>query len=184
MSLSVWYTTMPSPFGPLCLAANAQGLIRVDFQQGERPILPEANWQEGGGPITDAKQQLEEYFQGQRQDFHVLLAPQGTPFQQRVWQELQRIPYGSTITYLELAQRLGNPRAVRAVGHANARNPIAIMIPCHRVIGRDGRLHGYASGLDFKRRLLLHEGAPLRQCVLHDGSTFCRLGGSQVDEGV
>jgi methylated-DNA-[protein]-cysteine S-methyltransferase len=85
----------------------------------------------------------------------------GTAFQQHVWQELQRIPYGTTITYRELAQRLGNLRAVRAVGQANGCNPIAIIIPCHRVVGHDGRLRGYASGLSFKQRLLQHEGVQL-----------------------
>ena len=157
----VWYSTMPSPFGPLCLAANHLGLIRIDFQLGERPVSPDAAWQEEAEPLAAARQQLMEYFHGQRRDFHLPLAPQGTPFQRRVWQELQRIPYGTTLTYLELAQRLGNPRAVRAVGHANGRNPIAIVIPCHRVLGRDGRLRGYASGLAYKHRLLLHEGVRL-----------------------
>jgi methylated-DNA-[protein]-cysteine S-methyltransferase len=161
MSQSVWYTIMPSPFGPFCLAATQQGLLRVDFQPDERPIHLDSAWQEDAGLLTEARQQLAEYFLGQRQDFALRLAPQGTPFQQRVWQELQHVPYGTTITYTTLAQRLGNPRAVRAVGQANGRNPIAIIIPCHRVIGRDGRLRGYASGLAFKHRLLLHEGVRL-----------------------
>jgi methylated-DNA-[protein]-cysteine S-methyltransferase len=152
---------MPSPFGPLCLAANHLGLIRVDFQQGARPVAPEGTWQEEAEPLAAARQQLTEYFHGQRRDFCLPLAPPGTPFQQRVWQELQRIPYGTVLTYLDLAQQLGNPRSVRAVGHANGRNPIAIIIPCHRVMGRDGRLRGYASGLAYKRRLLLHEGVRL-----------------------
>ena len=161
MSYPVWYTTMISPLGTLCLAASQEGLIRVDFQQGERPIQPDPAWQEEAHLLTDARCQLEEYFQGKRRHFTLRLTPKGTPFQQRVWQELLRIPYGATITYTELAQRLGNPRAVRAVGHANGRNSIALIIPCHRVIGRDGRLRGYASGLAFKHRLLLHEGTRL-----------------------
>ena len=158
----VWYTTMPSPFGPLCLAANHLGLLRVDFQQGDRPVSPEVAWSEDAEPLAAARQQLTEYFHGQRRDFYLPLAPPGTPFQQRVWQALQRIPYGTTLTYLDLAQQLGNPHAVRAVGHANGRNPIAIIIPCHRVLGRDGRLRGYASGLAYKHQLLLHEGVRLR----------------------
>lgn len=157
----IWYTTMPSPFGPLCLAASAEGLLRADFQHGERPVCPAASWREDLALLAEARRQLGEYFQGRRQAFQLPLAPAGTSFQQRVWQELQCIPYGTTLTYLELAERLGNPRAVRAVGHANGRNPIAIVIPCHRVIGRDGRLHGYAAGLEFKHRLLLHEGVRL-----------------------
>jgi methylated-DNA-[protein]-cysteine S-methyltransferase len=161
MAQTVWYTIMPSPFGPLCLATTPEGLMRVDFQQGDRPIRVAPTWQENARLLADARQQLAEYFLGQRRDFTVRLAPPGTPFQRRVWQELQRIPYGTTVTYTELAQRLGQPRAVRAVGHANGRNPIAILIPCHRVVGRDGRLRGYAAGLAFKQRLLLHEGARL-----------------------
>jgi methylated-DNA-[protein]-cysteine S-methyltransferase len=103
-------------------------------------------------------QQLQEYFQGLRQHFTVPLAPLGTPFQQHVWEELQHIPYGTTITYQELARRVGNPNAARAVGHANGRNPIAIIIPCHRVVGQNGHLRGYAGGLAMKQRLLQHEG--------------------------
>jgi methylated-DNA-[protein]-cysteine S-methyltransferase len=152
---------MTSPFGALCLAASQEGLLRVDFQQGERPVQADPAWREDAYPLTEVRLQLEEYFQGQRRHFTLRLAPKGTPFQQRVWQELLRVPYGTTITYTELAQRLGQPRAIRAVGHANGRNPIAILIPCHRVIGRDGRLRGYAAGLAFKHRLLLHEGARL-----------------------
>ena len=162
MAQPVWYTTMPSPFGPLCLVANPLGLLQVGFQQGERSISPEVTWTEEAEPIAAARQQLTEYFHGQRRAFHLPLAPPGTPFQQRVWQELRRIPYGTTVTYLDLARQLGNPRAVRAVGHAYGRNPLAIIIPCHRVLGRDGRLHGYASGLANKRRLLWHEGVQLR----------------------
>jgi methylated-DNA-[protein]-cysteine S-methyltransferase len=161
MSRTVWYTIMPSPWGPLCLAATREGLWRADFQQGDRPVRLDPAWQENAAPLADACAQLREYFQHQRRHFTLRLAPAGTPFQQRVWQELQRIPYGTTITYLELAQRLGNRRAVRAVGHANGCNPIAIIIPCHRVVGRDGRLRGYASGLAFKQSLLQHEGARL-----------------------
>lgn len=161
MPQAVWYTTMDSPLGPLCLAATPQGLMRVDFQHGVRPIQPAPAWQEDADRLADARRQLQEYFQGQRHNFTLRLAPAGTAFQQRVWQELQRIPYGTTITYLDLARRLGNPRAVRAVGHANGCNPIAIIIPCHRVVGHNGRLRGYASGLPFKQRLLQHEGVQL-----------------------
>jgi methylated-DNA-[protein]-cysteine S-methyltransferase len=111
--------------------------------------------------LRHAIHQLQEYFQGQRQAFSLPLAPPGTPFQQRVWQELQRIPFGTTLTYRELAQRLGMPQAARAVGHANGRNPLAIVIPCHRLIGSDGQLRGYAGGIALKQRLLQHEGIQL-----------------------
>jgi methylated-DNA-[protein]-cysteine S-methyltransferase len=111
--------------------------------------------------LDSATHQLQEYFQGQRQVFTLPLAPPGTPFQQRVWQELQRIPFGTTLTYRELAQCLGMPQAARAVGHANGRNPLAIVIPCHRLIGSDGHLRGYAGGITLKQRLLQHEGVRL-----------------------
>jgi methylated-DNA-[protein]-cysteine S-methyltransferase len=150
---------MESPYGVLCLVGSAAGLTRVDFQGGDRPVQLEPAWQENAGMLDHARQQLHEYFQGQRQQFSLPLAPHGTPFQQRVWQALQRIPFGTTLTYRELARRLDRPEAARAVGHANGRNPIAIVIPCHRLIGSDGHLRGYAGGLALKRRLLEHEGA-------------------------
>ena len=159
--LRIWYTTMASPFGPVCVAGTVMGLTRVDFQRGNRPVQLAAAWQEDPGLLEQAVHQLQEYFQGQRQSFTLPLTPPGTPFQQRVWQELQRIPFGTTLTYRELAQRLGMPRAARAVGHANGRNPLAIVIPCHRLIGSDGQLRGYASGLALKQRLLQHEGVQL-----------------------
>src|SRR2546426_3877783 len=113
----IWYTIMDSPFGPVCIAGAKAGLLRVDFQRGNRPVRPAAAWQEDSELLRDAIHQLQEYFQGQRQSFSLPLAPPGTPFQQRVWQELQRIPFGTTLTYRELAQRLGMPHAARAVGH-------------------------------------------------------------------
>src|SRR5205807_4847601 len=107
--------------------------------------------------FTRVRKQLAEYFAGERRQFDVPLKLAGTPFQQRVWLELARIPFGTTITYAELAQRLGRPTASRAVGHANGRNPISIIVPCHRVIGADGKLTGYAGGLDKKQWLLAWE---------------------------
>ena len=156
----IWYTIMDSLFGPLCVAGGKAGLIRVDFQRGQRPVRPAVAWQEDPGYLETAIHQLQEYFQSQRQSFTLPLAPLGTPFQQCVWQELQHIPFGTTLTYRELAQRLGMPQAARAVGHANGRNPLAIVIPCHRLIGSDGQLRGYASGIALKQRLLQHEGLP------------------------
>jgi methylated-DNA-[protein]-cysteine S-methyltransferase len=159
--LCLWYTTMASPFGPVCLVGTDTGLIRVDFQHGDRPVQPAPTWQQDTGQLDLAQQQLQEYFQGQRRAFTLPLAPPGTSFQQRVWQELQRLPFGTTLTYQALAQRLGMPRAARAVGHANGRNPLAIVIPCHRLIGSDGQLRGYAGGIALKQRLLQHEGVRL-----------------------
>src|SRR5262249_60774825 len=135
--LRLWYTTMDSPFGPICLVGTEQGLIRADFQRGDRPVQPDPAWREGTGQLDVAKQQLQEYFQGQRRQFQLPLAPASTPVQQPVWTALQDIPFGTTLTYRELAQHLGMPGAARAVGHANSRNPIAIGIPCHRLIASD-----------------------------------------------
>ncbi|HES58506.1 MAG TPA: methylated-DNA--[protein]-cysteine S-methyltransferase [Firmicutes bacterium] len=112
-----------------------------------------------GARVAAVARQLEEYFSGERRRFDLELAPQGTPFQQAVWREVSRIPYGETTTYGELAGRLGSPGAVRAVGAANGANPLWIVIPCHRVIGADGTLTGYAAGIAVKRRLLELEGA-------------------------
>ena len=161
MTAVTYTTTMASPIGPICLSGTDAGLTRVDFQDGMRPVETESTWQEEPERFTTAVQQLQEYFAGRRQTFNLDLAPVGTPFQQQVWQALQRIPFGTTITYQELAQRIGKPKGARAVGSANGCNPIAIIIPCHRVIGRDGRLRGYASGLPIKHKLLQHEGARL-----------------------
>lgn len=161
MSSPVYYTTMDTPLGLLCLTGTKYGLTRVDFQHGDRPVETDATWQEDTGALAAAVQQLGEYFAGTRQDFSLALTPAATPFQHRVWKALRHIPYGATITYRELAQRLGMPNGARAVGTANGRNPIAIIIPCHRVIGTDGRLRGYAGGLPIKHRLLQHEGARL-----------------------
>jgi methylated-DNA-[protein]-cysteine S-methyltransferase len=115
---------------------------------------PDPLWQESDAPFAAVRVQLAEYFAGQRREFDVPLKLAGTPFQRRVWQELGRIPYGATISYAQLAQRIGKPTASRAVGHANGRNPISILVPCHRVVGADGRLTGYAGGVDKKRWLL------------------------------
>jgi methylated-DNA-[protein]-cysteine S-methyltransferase len=114
---------------------------------------------EGGPFLDDVRDQLAGYFDGSRRAFDLALAPPGTDWQRRVWGELERIPFGATITYAELARRAGNATAIRAAGAANGRNPISIVIPCHRVVGTDGRLTGYSGGLDAKRWLLDHEEA-------------------------
>jgi methylated-DNA-[protein]-cysteine S-methyltransferase len=113
------------------------------------------------GDVREVVKQLDEYFRGERQEFELELAPRGTPFQLAVWNELQRIPYGTTISYRELAERIGKPSAVRAVGAANGANPIPIVIPCHRVIGANGTLVGYGGGLQLKRALLALENPQL-----------------------
>lgn len=151
-----------TPVGPLKLYFSDQGLAALEFAGEEMSPAPE---HDSPPPhlkplIEAAKRELMAYFAGAPTDFADLaLDPQGTPFQRRVWQELQRIPRGQAISYKELAQRIGNPKACRAVGQANGRNPIPLIIPCHRVIAADGGLGGFSSGLERKRWLLRHEGA-------------------------
>jgi methylated-DNA-[protein]-cysteine S-methyltransferase len=150
---------LQSPIGTLRLCANERGLTGLYFAEHRRaPAMPELA--RTSHPLLDAAvRQLEEYFGGARAQFDLSLAPTGTPFQLAVWNALRAIPYGVTISYSELAHRLGNPAAVRAVGAANARNPLSIFIPCHRVIGASGALTGYAGGQERKRWLLAHEKA-------------------------
>lgn len=147
------HRTLSTPVGPVTVAVDAAGaLTRVDFGDVPGGTPP------GADPGLDrAVGQLEEYFAGTRTDFDLPLAPAGTPFQQRVWTALRDIPYGATESYGSLARRLGAPGASRAVGLANGRNPIPIVVPCHRVIGSTGTLTGYAGGVERKRWLLDHE---------------------------
>jgi methylated-DNA-[protein]-cysteine S-methyltransferase len=148
------HTTIPSPIGPLRVTVAADGAVtRIDFGPGDVADDPR---------FAQVTAQLEEYFAGRRSAFDLALRPQGGGvFEQRVWAELLRIPYGETASYGEIAQRIGHPGKARAVGAANARNPIAIVCPCHRVIGSDGSLTGYAGGLDSKRALLALEAGAL-----------------------
>lgn len=146
-------TVVPSPVGPLTLAGNPEALTACWFD-GTPPAAAGAEVREDPGPFRDAAEQLEAYFAGERHHFDLVLAPTGTAFQLSVWQGLLDIAYGETCSYGELAGRLGSPGASRAVGLANGRNPIAIIVPCHRVIGADGSLTGYAGGMDRKRLLL------------------------------
>jgi methylated-DNA-[protein]-cysteine S-methyltransferase len=145
----VYRTLHPSPVGDLQLHADADGRLTGLYLRHDGAT--------GDGPFDAAREQLDAYFAGDRQEFDLPLALHGTEFQLRVWEELARIPFAETISYKELAQRLGDPKLVRAVGLANGRNPVSIVIPCHRVIGADGTLVGYGGGLDRKRWLLDHE---------------------------
>ncbi len=151
------HTVVDSPLGPLTLVGTSLGLcgMYMDLQRH----LPE---QERFGPkdpspFTDVAQQLAEYFAGDRRGFDVPLDLAGTPFQERVWTALQTIPYGETRSYGQLAAQVGNPSASRAVGMANGRNPVGIIVPCHRVVGSTGKLVGYGGGVERKQRLLAHE---------------------------
>ncbi|MBV9339645.1 MAG: methylated-DNA--[protein]-cysteine S-methyltransferase [Acidobacteria bacterium] len=159
---STVYTHIESPFGPLLLAANEAGLRQIAFPARNQPAPPEPGWQEDTQSLIAASEQLRRYFAGELEDFDLPLSPEGTPFQQQVWRELLNIPYGKTISYGELAARLGNPKASRAVGLANGSNPVPIVIPCHRVIGANGKLTGYGGGLHIKEKLLALERKQLR----------------------
>jgi len=137
-----------TPFGPAWAAVNENGAVTA-FGFGES--------RENGRPNPEVARQIEDFFAGKRRDFDLPLAPEGSPFQKRVWTELVKIPFGETISYGELARRVGRPRGARAVGRANATNPIGLIVPCHRVIGSNGKLTGYAGGLDLKEKLLAWE---------------------------
>ncbi|WP_078084051.1 methylated-DNA--[protein]-cysteine S-methyltransferase [Microbulbifer mangrovi] len=153
------YEIYPSVFGEIGIAASEAGLVGIDLQGGKRPLPVKEGWQRGANRWTDAAaEQLLAYFAGERQAFDLPLDASGTPFQQSVWRALCAIPFGETRSYRELAEAIGNPKAVRAVARANGANPLSIVVPCHRVIGADGTLTGYAGGLEMKARLLALEG--------------------------
>lgn len=153
MSSSLFATQLPSPLGPITIVASDAGLRSV--------TLTECAWNPTWTrtDMPDVATQLAAYFDGTRTAFDLDIDPQGSAFDQEVWQALATVPYGQTTTYGELAQKVGRPKGAQAVGGANGRNPLAIVIPCHRVIGRDGSLTGYAGGLDRKRALLTLEGS-------------------------
>jgi methylated-DNA-[protein]-cysteine S-methyltransferase len=147
--------TIETPFGPVEAVVNADGAL-TELKFG----ASQTNGTAAGSPVV--KRQLDEFFAGKRTAFDLPMAPAGTEFQKRVWAELTRIPYGETISYAELAKRVGSEGAARAVGRANATNPIAVVVPCHRVIGADGSLTGYAYGVELKRSLLDFEKGQAR----------------------
>lgn len=154
------FRSIESPVGPLLIAASDAALVAVEFEDSWHPVRRGADWREGDNAVLRATQrQLDEYFRRRRHAFDLPLAPRGTPFQQQVWATLALIPYGATWSYRDVALRIGNPDAVRAVGAANGRNPIPIVLPCHRVIGADGSLTGFGGGLPTKAFLLRLEGA-------------------------
>ncbi|QCO68164.1 methylated-DNA--[protein]-cysteine S-methyltransferase [Luteimonas yindakuii] len=158
--MNVHYTHVDSPVGLLLLAASDAGLHAIGFPENRHPVRMGVDWREGTHPlIEEARRQLAAYFAGERRYFDLPLAPHGTPFQRSVWQALADIPYGVTASYAELATRVGRPGAARAVGAANGRNPLPIVLPCHRVIGAGGDLTGFGGGLPTKRYLLALEGA-------------------------
>lgn len=153
---ALFYTEIDdSPVGPLLLAGDADALHVLAFGVGSRPREIDAAWSpDSKGVLKHVRKELDHYFAGRLKTFTTRLAFNGTAFQNAVWKELTRIPYGETISYLDLAKRIDHPKAVRAVGMANGANPIAIIVPCHRVIGSNGSLTGFGGGLPTKRALL------------------------------
>ncbi len=154
-------TYIDSPIGIISLNFNSKFQLTAAQFNDKEQILPAANGV-GIREIEDTVKQFEEYFEGKRTQFDIKLAPEGTDFQKRVWKQLQEIQFGKTMTYQQMANQLGNPKVIRAAASANGKNPISIVIPCHRVIGSDGSLTGYASGLHRKKWLLEHE-SPVKQ---------------------
>ena len=154
-------TTLSSPVGDLLLTGDGYSLGSLHLSESSRPAVAVSGHRRDDDAFAEARAQLGEYFDGDRTTFDLSLTPKGTPFQLRVWHALPRIPYAATASYGEVAAAIGSPSAARAVGVANGRNPIAIVIPCHRVIGADGSLVGYGGGLDRKRRLLELEASGL-----------------------
>jgi methylated-DNA-[protein]-cysteine S-methyltransferase len=148
------YTTFDTPIGELLLAGDGRALQNLSMQHGRRPLRLSPTWQRDDEAFAPVVDQLTQYFDGTRQGFDVELALVGNPFELRVWAQLRQIPYGETVSYGEIARRIGQPDAPRAVGLANGRNPVAVIVPCHRVIGADGTLTGYGGGLERKRLLL------------------------------
>jgi methylated-DNA-[protein]-cysteine S-methyltransferase len=155
------YTTIDSPIGELLALGDGPALHGLYMQEGRTAIAVRPEWQEADEPFAEVRSQLGEYFAGARTKFDLPLELRGSPFQRQVWRALQEIPYGETISYGELARRIGIPSASRAVGVANGHNPVAVIVPCHRVIGADGSLTGYGGGLERKRVLLELEAGVL-----------------------
>ena len=156
-----YYSRTSSPAGPLFLAASIKGLVRLEFDTRVQKVSSRTiTLEQSDDALRPYRDELAEYFAGKRRVFSVPLDLRGTDFQLQCWNALLDIPYGETRTYRDIAQKIGHPHAFRAVGMANNRNPIAIIVPCHRVIASDGTLCGYGGGLDLKRRLLELEGHP------------------------
>jgi O-6-methylguanine DNA methyltransferase len=158
---TLYYAQIPSPIGPLNLAVSEIGMVALEFDRGHFPPAKDKNisWEHSPARIKPYARELNEYFAGKRRDFTFALDLRGTPFQRDCWRALLAIPYGETRTYADIARAVKKPQAFRAVGMANNRNPIAVVVPCHRVIASDGTLCGYGGGLDVKRKLLELEGA-------------------------
>lgn len=158
-SSSYSYWIWSSPVGDLLLVNDGKGLCRLQFQDGAHPLDIDENWKKQRSPFAAVIKELEEYFAGRLQRFTIPLSLDGTVFQRAVWRALKTIPYGKTVSYGAISKKIGNPNASRAVGAANGQNPVSIIVPCHRVIGADGKLVGYGGGLPIKTALLELEQA-------------------------
>ncbi|BEE18932.1 methylated-DNA--protein-cysteine methyltransferase [Aeromonas enteropelogenes] len=156
------YDILPTHCGDLLIAINERGLVHVDFVAGLRALPDMSGWQQDGEALAPYLAEFEAYFAGRLQRFTLPLAASGTEFQQAVWQALCDIPYGETRSYGDIARAIGKPNAMRAVGAANGRNPLSIIVPCHRVIGQNGGLTGYAGGLEIKKALLQLENIKVK----------------------
>lgn len=166
--MSTVHVHHPSPLGPLTLVGDDDVLVGLHFEDRTHPPDPADLGTHDPESLSDARRQLDEYFAGERTTFDLAIDPRGTDFQRRVWGELVAIPHGETRSYGQVADRVGGPSTTRAVGLANGRNPIAVVVPCHRVIGADGGLVGYGGGLDRKRWLLDHESGTRTLFGQHD----------------
>jgi methylated-DNA-[protein]-cysteine S-methyltransferase len=150
----IYYQYMDSPIGKLLVAGDEKGLHLINFPKNGKPSLPESDWTENPKPLQEALLQLDAYFSGRLKTFSLNLCLDVRPFQKKVLTTLRRVPYGQTISYGKLAEKIGSPKASRAVGQANAKNPMPIVIPCHRVIGSNGKLTGFGGGISIKQALL------------------------------
>lgn len=150
----MYYSYVESPVGRLLIVADDQGLRQVNFPTARKKVAPARGWARDDDKLREAREQLEAYFRGDRKEFDLPLVIDGTAFQREVLRALQKIPYGETRSYADIARDIGRPKAVRAVGGANGRNPLSIVIPCHRVIGASGELTGFGGGLGVKKALL------------------------------
>lgn len=155
----MWYDQFPSAFGEILVVGDDDAIQILNFQEGTSPHPIDPAWRRNEDRFARVREELHAYFAGELRDFSFPVAPRGTDFQRQVWRALREIPYGALATYSDIAQRIGRPNAVRAVGAANGANPVAVAVPCHRVIGSNGTLTGYAGGLEIKERLLRLEGS-------------------------
>lgn len=170
---TVYFSRIESPAGPLLLGATEKGLRYLQFYRGKLPVpAKDEVWIESPERLQPCEQQLQAYFRGELREFTCKLDLIGTQFQKDCWQALLRVPYGKTCSYADIAREIGRPNAFRAVGQANHDNPIAIIIPCHRILGANGTLTGYGGGLNTKEKLLRLEGAPFRSTAKSSASSL------------